>query len=395
MIPSNHDSHEIRASILDVCIQLGVLDSNSPVADWMFSDSAPSNRQSEERKRHGSRFHERVSPSIQWEEMAPALHVKERRTPLSIVRFKPTSKAKSKPNTDSHHPETTSNERQARRETRFSSLRSFLRRASAQRPEYNYHEINKDAYSGQASTNSRSLLQSEHHSGAVHLTVPSVHGSSSPMPRSPSWEGSSYEPQPIATPPVNLLDDPCYSSDSHSDDDWEKIELRPQSFLYALQHQNNLPPPRRLKKKQRRASTEQYERGESITSRKAHRSFSFAIPRPNTSKSTRSTLRPLAVYGTQFHHSDANAQSPSPVVLVTPADTPPPTPLTATAFESPREPQLVHRPSMGYHNQFFVRANPQLVTQKLLPSLPPSPLSTSRGHQVSAGPRIRHPTPPL
>jgi len=388
MVPSNYDSHEIRASILDVCLQLGALDSNNPIADWIFSDPASSSRQSDEDMRHGSRFHERISPSLQWEEIVPVLHVKERRTPLSVVRFMPASKSKSKPNTDSHHPESALNERTTRRETGFSSLRSFFRRVSAQRPEYRHHDVNKDAYAdgGQASTNSRSLSHSKYHSAAKRLTVPSVHGNSSPMPRSPLW--TSYEPRPIATPAVNLLDD---SSGSHSDDDWEEVEIRPQSFLYALQHENILPPARRLRKKQRNLTPEQYAKGESIPSGNIHHNFRFAIPRPNTLKSRRSTLRPLAVYGT--HRPNASARSlstsapSSPFALVAPADTPS-TP--SIAFESPREPQLVHRPSMGYHNQFFVRDSPQPITQKLAPSLLPESPSSPR-HQVCD----RYPTPPL
>ena len=389
MISPNHDSHEIRASILDVCLQLGALDSSNPVADWMFSEPSSSGPQSNEEKRYGSRFHERISPSLQWEGMTPVLHVQERHNPLSVVRFKPTSKSKSKPNTDPHHPDSALNERTVRRETGFSSLRSFFRRISVQKPEYRYHDVDKDAYNdgGRVLTNSRSLLRSKHHSGAERLTVPSVHGDSSPMPRSPLWASSSYEPQPIATPAANVLNDDRYSSDSDSDDDWEEIEIRPQSFLYALQHENKLPPGRRLKKNPRKNSPEQYARADNILSGKP---FSFAIPRPHTPKGRRSTLRPLAVYGT--HHSDANAQSlststpPSPVILVTPADTPPCTPLINAAFQSPREPQLVHRPSMGYHNQFFVR-DPQPATQKFASSLPPSSPSSPLG--------LRHPTPPL
>lgn len=37
---SNRDSSAIRASVLDVCRQLGALDQNSLVADWMFNESS-------------------------------------------------------------------------------------------------------------------------------------------------------------------------------------------------------------------------------------------------------------------------------------------------------------------------------------------------------------------
>jgi hypothetical protein len=63
MLQSRHDSSPIRGSILDVCMQLGALDSNNPIADWMFNDPAFSSQQGDgaNLKRHGSWFHERIS----------------------------------------------------------------------------------------------------------------------------------------------------------------------------------------------------------------------------------------------------------------------------------------------------------------------------------------------
>lgn len=401
MIPPNDDSSAIRGSILDVCLQLGALDSNNPIAHWMFSDGASSSQQTEEGNWNGSRFHERLSQSLQLEDKAVS-YIEEHPPRFSSVRFKPASKSKSKLNTESHL-ESAHDEHAIRRETRLSSLLSFFGWASAQRSEHGHHDNNICAYDNGGSpappTNTRPLFQPNLLFGAERLAVPSVDGNSSPMPISPL--SLSYGTNSMATPIIQTApNNDDQNGDSYSDDEWEQVDIRPQSILYALRHLNRPPPPRRLKKK-RRVSAEQSARTESDSTEEILHTFSCTFPRPSKSKTRKSTPRPLAVYpssNTESHRSYSRARSlstPAPLSSLI-LDTPHSTHSTNTSLDLPREPLLEHRPSMGYHNQFFVRDQSQPPTPKPLPSLPPTLSSSHRIRRVSFTPLgVRHPTPLL
>jgi len=394
MTLSTHDSNTIRASILDVCLQLGALDSSNPIGSWMFGDSASStsNQQNDEGKRHGSRFHESISPSLGLEGTA-VLQVEKRCTPFSVMRFGSPSKSKSRASPGSH-PESANDGRTARRETGFSSVRSFFRRASAQRSENHHYDGITDAhYHG-----GRTLSQPKPRSAVERINASSMHGNSSSMPRTPLSPTSPHGPSPLATPAArNLHDD---GDHSFSGDDWEEIEVRPQSFLYALRHENGRLQ-RKLKKKQPRVSTEPSTRAESAEYTKPHRSLSssFAFPRPHTPKHRKSSPRPVPVLppsGSQSHHhaSLSTLALSSSFAPATPPDTACATPLVNASFESAYKPQFAHRPSMGYHNQFFVRDTSQPIASKLAPSLPPSSPLSRRERRVSFPQlRARHPTP--
>jgi hypothetical protein len=397
---SDHDSTSIRPSVLDACLQLGVLDNNSPIAHWMFSEPASSGTSEEgggHLKRHGSRFHERISPSParRLEDVAaPVSH--EPRNPFSVVRFKSGSKGGSKPN-----PESANDVRTTRRETGFLSIRSFFSRASLWRSSNN--DGNTNAHQGgRASTNSRSLFQSKHAFERLDTPSPSVRNISSPMPGTPFPATASYELSPLATPfPRDLHDD-----GDNDDDDWERVDIRPQSALLALQYEHGSLSPRRLKKKRPGVPVEQSPTTENVTPRRRHRSFSFSLPRPNMLKSRKSFPPPLSSSvappsDNQSHRPGLRTRSTStsvpssPSVFVTPYTTPRATSPISASFESPHTPQLAHRPSMGYHNQFFVRDSSQTISPKLTPPLPPSP---PRGRRVSlpqSESRTRHLTPPL
>jgi hypothetical protein len=78
-----------------------------------------------------------------------------------------------------------------------------------------------------------------------------VHENLSPIPRRPLSVTSYYERNLPPTPATqNLRNDSNDDDDeSYTDDDWETIEIRPQSLFYALRNKNSPPPPRQLKKK--------------------------------------------------------------------------------------------------------------------------------------------------
>lgn len=386
MIPPSHDSTVIRASILDVCLQLGALDSNNPVAEWMFNDLATSSQQLQSNEperprkpeRHGSRFHERISPTLQLEE-TDVLDIEVRRTPW----FR--RSRRSKPNGELHTEYGA--EDKVRRETGISSLRSLFRR---RRSEGHHDDGNMDANDIGGRPSTLALHPSHHYSGAESSDALSNHRSLPPIPASSSQATSFYG---VATPVAQSVHgDGDRNDDSHNDDDWEEVEIRPQSLVYAMMLNNCLPPPKRLKKRRPKVTVEDIveedEQAQSV-------SCSLVLPRSMTPKSRKSTPRPrpLSVYspsGTQSHRVYAHARSlstptpPSPSILVTPSATPQSAPSVDAYFgESPREPLLAHRPSMGYHNQFFVRHPSQPVASSPAPSLPPSSPSAHRGRQVS------------
>jgi len=99
--PNNRDSNGIRASIFDVCYQLGALDDNSLIAEWMFNDPL-SPRRPARRFPGTTRFQEVLTPVEEDEDSCEADDDEaqtHRRFPFSLFgpRSRSRSRSRSKP----------------------------------------------------------------------------------------------------------------------------------------------------------------------------------------------------------------------------------------------------------------------------------------------------------
>ncbi|KAF9466721.1 hypothetical protein BDZ94DRAFT_1233606 [Collybia nuda] len=228
---TNRDS--LRASVFDVCLELGALDENSLVAEWMFNDpSSDGANIDDDRRTIGQE-----SISIGWEDTV--------RASAFAARLKQKGKSRQKTN-DSAINRDTSHEFG----TGHISLnrRTFFQR-TARKSDTGIHRdkiaFTSPSHTGLISTNPKSFFRLKTRSttgppNTRNQPEPNLKASASlPTPDADLQASSSGTSAPVQVTSLG------------EDDDWEEIEARPQSPLYALKNKGINPAPVVLTKKKR------------------------------------------------------------------------------------------------------------------------------------------------
>ncbi|KAF8063478.1 hypothetical protein FPV67DRAFT_1506743 [Lyophyllum atratum] len=405
---SNRESNGVRASVFDVCMQLGVLDDNSLVGEWMFNDPSKDGDSSFRRQNRTTRFQEVMSAG--WEATEEKVPTQRRRH-----HFHPFSGFTARLRARHRHQASVI-------ETSDTSLgkplgcevgpdhislsrRSFFRRSihkhDAPRPTPSKDTKATCDESGRVSTRPRSFFQRKIH---YETTPPNAQQDVPPLnPQSdivtPATSAPPLNTEPIV-PPMRLDDVP----EDDGDDEWEEIEALPMSPLYPLHNKGINPPPFIPLDKTRHSTaattdTTDPDPDADIDIRGAtHHNLTFAFPRlmfrrspgrttPSPSPQKKRTGRtsppkshtpspaptptpsprrkPLSILTSKaklkHHRGLSSSLPPSPFVLLTSnsnSTMPQPTSRIVFSEDVPVRPTSLlseaERRSMGYHNQFFV-----------------------------------------
>ncbi|KAF8057090.1 hypothetical protein FPV67DRAFT_1530057 [Lyophyllum atratum] len=364
---SNRESNGVRASVFDVCMQLGVLDDNSLVGEWMFNDSSKDGDSSFRRQNRTTRFQEVMSAGWEaTEEKVPTQRRRHHFHPFS--GFTARLRARHRHQASVIENPDTSLEKPLGCEVGPGhislSRRSFFRRSihkhDAPRPTPSKETKPTCRESGRVSTNRRSFFQRK---------IPCETAPRSPPP--PHTE-------PIV-PPASLDDVP----EDDGDDEWEEIEALPMSPLYPLHNKGINPPPFTPLDKNRHSAaattdTTDPDPDADIDIRGAtHHNLTFAFPRlmasppkshtpsPAPTPTPSPRRKPLSILTSKaklkHHRGLSSSLPPSPFVLLTSnsnSTMPQPTSRIVFSEDVPVRPTSLlseaERRSMGYHNQFFV-----------------------------------------
>ncbi|GLB42819.1 hypothetical protein LshimejAT787_1202680 [Lyophyllum shimeji] len=249
---SNRDSNAIRASVFDVCLQLGALDENSRVAEWMFSDPSEDS-DSFPRRNRTTRFQEVISAG--WEaveEKAPQQRRRRYVLPFAIKAPVFTTRLRGRPSQQARAPETSepTHEKPAARELGpgYVSLsrRSFFRRSIHKppppRPEANNARKPVCDDSGRVSTNVKTFFQRKMRCEPSKTRPQEVPPPNAELNNATSAPPSTAGPGPSivhpAVPPQSAHD----LLEDDGDDEWEEIDATPGSPLYPLPNKGINPP---------------------------------------------------------------------------------------------------------------------------------------------------------
>ncbi|RDB21888.1 hypothetical protein Hypma_011112 [Hypsizygus marmoreus] len=413
---SRRDSGGVRASVFDICLQLGALDDNSLVAAYMFSDPSSDIEEYTSRRRYGTRFQEVISSGSDdvagdAQKEKPHRHL----LPFSIrpsaltARFK--GKAKAKPPVNAPLANTPQGEGSDIDPGHVSlSRRSFFQRSlnkpSERRPDRTVHE--EGVY---VSTNPKTFFRRKRHLDATHSVVQeipptspdaAIDSTSAPVASTSQVEKSDSDAQHL--PPKDIL------PEDDSDEEWEEIEAYPQSPLFPLNNKGINPPPVFPSQKKTSSAASQSIGAEPDIDAEikvqgaVHHTLTFAFPRivfkrpspatkltpPSPTPSNRSRNRKaLSVRTTSKHRRGFSKSLPSsPFVLLTSdhnSSMPQPTsrivfPDDAAITYTPMHP-VSQKNGMGYHNQFFTDPPKRRPKSVSVPT-PPANRAVMRGPPI-------------
>ncbi|KAG5652492.1 hypothetical protein H0H81_004848 [Sphagnurus paluster] len=414
---SNRDSEAIRASVLDVCLQLGALDDNSQVREWMLNDpSTDGERQSRRRSvRPTTRFQDVISGDweLAVEDAGQAERYRRNFLPFSIkAPFVARLRSRSRHRGGDRKPLDSVPENVPPHEVgpeRVSlSPRSFFKRSihkppapptsdppSPTRPSY------KD---GRVSISPKTFFKRKPPIGyekELQPTTRMIH------PGHSYTSSSGSEP---TTPHHTSSDLP----EERASEEWEEVEAKPHSPMFPLRNKGVNPPAFFLLDEPRYSATGTTDSTTTTTTESdiseidiqdaTHHNLTFAFPRltfrrPTTPKTPRKTpgnsplnsslasspsasarstptpsprkqLHILTVGRKQqhAHHQSLSSSLPvTPFVLLTSdSNSSMPQPTSRIVFPDVEDDPVArptalsfseaHSGSMGYHNQFFVDA---------------------------------------
>ncbi|KAG6861044.1 hypothetical protein C0995_004545 [Termitomyces sp. Mi166 len=410
-------SEAIRASVLDVCLQLGVLDDNNLVAEWMFNDPSPDGDSSLRPQDPTTRFTERISSECL---IVPDREVpnerRRRLLPFSVrvpAFTKHLSQSQSRPTVDKG----SLHKKRPSRDARFNpvSWASFFKRAIhlSQTDEVgkrtsNIAVIHDDE---RISTNLRAFSQCP--SQADSLPGPQLRSETHPA-RSATFSNDTNIHSKFTKPQVLQVDYPHAIQEDDSDLDWEEIEAIPDSPLHRLPTKDVNPSAvsplsPQSQRKSIRITGRDLETG--VVHDAVHYKFTLAFPRilfrrpskqachslssqrrrgslflktpvsssPGKQSSVASSSMPrkqLKVNTMKARHfrNRSGSPPPSPFVLLTSRnnDVDLAIPTTQIVFSSETSPRPTSESAiqaqgscMGYHHQFFVQAQEEAFETSL------------------------------
>lgn len=365
----NRDSNALRASVLDVCVQLGATDQNSLVAQWMFSDPN-ADLHYDERPRPG-----RVMSSHQ--------HIERPETGVTIVDGKRKSSFsftssfaaifKSKHRTMSRVDSKSDGGHDGN-----SSIDSpTSRRPSTRRVLLNPGPENYQYYSPEHDTvTSSTSSQRSPHTRSRPRAIRSPTGLASIAELETSVASTVTPSDRIPFPDMSNHDH--HHDEPSDDDDWEKVEVRAGSPAYALHAFNKgmnttpakLRKPHKLSKRRPPAAdlhdttennhSEEHNHTTDTPSRKPSiiRTIRKSLfRRKSTPSRTTSLERPRRI--TTHARSESYPHLNHPL---------PPHPSPSPRVNTPSDP--AYRVSMGYHNQFFTSTPTRPAVRKKSVSFP-------------------------
>ncbi|KAF5375934.1 hypothetical protein D9615_008275 [Tricholomella constricta] len=409
---SNRDSNAIRASVFDVCLQLGALDDNSLVAEWMFNDPSTDSDSSSWNRNRRTRFQEVISSG--WEVTEENGHTERNRRHFLPFSFKTSvfaARLRAGPRHQTGVVETRDQVTEEPSAREFEpgqvslSRRSFFKRSVHKpvAPRASQVTPGRPAH-GRVSTNPKSFFHRKNRCEGAPRYPPgdSTNSEATNPPSAPVLVSNPTAPdtQPADPPqsPQDLLED--------GDDEWEEVEATPGSPLYPLNNKGINPPalfPHGDKNHHYPAAitnTEPEPDAEIDIRGATHHSLTFAFPRimfrrassrgspssqqkraskasqksqtpsplPTPTPSPRKNLSILTgranMKQKRGHHRGLSSSLPSsPFVLLTSDSSstmPQPTSrIVFSAEDAPVRPTAqslseAQSRSMGYHNQFFV-----------------------------------------
>ncbi|KAG6833311.1 hypothetical protein H0H87_008943 [Tephrocybe sp. NHM501043] len=398
----NRDSHTVRASVYDICLQLGAFDDNSLVAEWMFSDRSSNGGTSSDRREEPVRFQEVVSSdfSASSEENVP----KPRRRFLSFFdALRSISMKKPSIGGEPSHPPN----RAVNRSSRVSLRRSSFFKGSGR-------TTNTATFSdnGRISTNPNTFFQRKLPSHGTFQIPPTLSVSTCTV--TPTHPGSINHDNRRCPLTSHMI------QEDDGDEIWEEIEAIPDSPLYPLPNKGMNPPAvysRKVRKSRsdRENSTDLNAAVDEHAA--AHFNFTLAFFQRsarqfrNTSSHQRrtSSMSSPRFTGSSSNRNSAMSSSPAPRKKLKintpkarhirkPSNSLPPSPFGllkndgsnfVAATDAPARPTSesvlpAKESDMGYHHQFFVQAEKEALEKcrSGWSSMSPKPPVVSRKNAV-------------